>query len=123
MKLLITAVMFALLSACAATTVPTYDLVDLEYYDEDTEYAIVPFDGGYDVSIAYSKYNFVHNAENHRTQCANKIVAIAKEFAEAASRPLDMPNVRRITFYNDRDTWTGVNTCRGNLTLNYSAES
>jgi|TARA_R110000868_G_C10962970_1_gene768744 hypothetical protein len=119
MKIFSVTLIILLMSACATPTTPTYDLAPLAYYDEDTEYAIVPFDGGFDVSIAYSKWNLVHYPEDHQIQCTNKIVSIAKEFSETSKRALDMPNVRRIIFFHKRDPWSGVQTCTGNLTLNY----
>lgn len=122
MKIFSVTLMILLLSACATPTIPTYDVAPLAYYDEDTKYAIVPFNGGFDVTIAYSKWNLVHDAEDHQIQCTNKIVSIAKEFSGTSKRALDMPNVRRIIFFHKRDPWSGVQTCTGNLTLNYSAK-
>ena len=42
MKPAFTTIIFLLLTACAST-VPTYDLAPLEYYDEDTEsFCVIP---------------------------------------------------------------------------------
>ena len=120
MKIFSATLIILLLSACATSTTPTYDLAPLAYYDEDTEYAIVPFDDGYDVTIAHSKYYFVPNSKDHQIVCVNKILAVAKEFSEKSKTAIDIPNIHRIISFHERNEWSGVQTCRLTLTLNYS---
>lgn len=104
------AVAATLLSACA--TPVSHTNVPLSTYDRDTEYAVEDREGGFSISVYYSRYQFFPESDAVAVACKSALTSIAWEVAERRGRAIVPVNEQRIRISMGRNGLSGITSCQ-----------
>lgn len=85
--------------------------VPLTKYDKHTEYGIRDRPDGFEVTVFYSRYQFIGEGSLVRDESKSKAIAIAYEVAEERGRKIKPINEQRIKLTNGRNELSGVTSC------------
>lgn len=107
----------AVLSSCA--TPVSHTNVSLSNYDKDTEYGIEDNDGGFGITVYYSRYQFIPESSAVATACKSALTSIAWEYAEKKGKELDPINEQRIRISMGRNGLSGITSCQAYAVAKY----
>lgn len=120
-KLLSSIACVAVLSGCAAPT--TYTSAPFIQYDKDTEYAVEDRPNGFDISVNYSRYQFIPESASVATACKQALTSIAHEEADKRKRKIETINEQRIKISMGRNGFAGTTTCAANVQVLWQTKS
>ena len=100
----------ALGSAGCATPMQQTD-APMITYDRDTGYSIAARDGGFAISINYSRYQFIPESGAVAAACRSALTSIAHEHADKQGRKIQPINEQRIRISMGRNGFTGITSC------------
>ncbi|MBN4047826.1 hypothetical protein JYT75_00745, partial [Oceanicaulis sp. AH-315-P02] len=75
LHIIVAAIFFGLLSACA--TPVSHTNLPLSTYDKNTQYNILDRSDGFGLTVFYSRYQFVPESDAVATACKSQLTAIA----------------------------------------------
>ena len=101
----------ALILAGCATPVG-HKNVPMSTYDKDTEYNITPNENGFDITVYYSRYQFIPESDAVATACKSQLTAIAWEHSDQAGREIEPINEQRIRISMGRNGFSGITSCQ-----------
>tara|TARA_R110002167_G_scaffold96861_1_gene256101 strand:- start:138 stop:494 length:357 start_codon:yes stop_codon:yes gene_type:complete len=100
---------FVFLTGCA-TAVRQSD-VSLSQYDKNTEYGVELKQDGFDISVFYSRYQFVPESDAVAIACKQQVTAIAFEYGEKQGKEIQPINEQAIRISMGRNGLTGITSC------------
>ena len=80
-------------------------------YDRDTGYSVTPQEGGFAVTIYYSRYQFIPESNAVAVACKSAPTSIAYEHAEKQGKKIQPINEQRIRISMGRNGFTGITSC------------
>ena len=110
MRFLIIFVLATLLSACAMPV--SHTNIPLFSYDKDTEYGIEERTDGFDITVYYSRYQFIPESDAVATACKSALTSIAWEVAEKKGKQIEPINEQRIRISMGRNGLSGITSCQ-----------
>lgn len=117
MKIFILVLIGWLLTACA--TPVSHTNIPLSTYDKDTEYGIDQRDGGFAITVYYSRYQFIPESEAVATACKSQLTAIAWEHAENTGKEIEPVNEQRIRVSMGRNGLSGITSCQAHAVVKW----
>ena len=72
----------------SSATLIGYNSVQLSTYDKDTKYGIVERPNGFELTIYYSRYQFIPESSALAVACKSALTATAWEVADKRARKL-----------------------------------
>lgn len=105
------------LVGCA--TPMTYTNASFTPYDKDTEYAVEEKPDGFDITVNYSRYQFVPESSAVALACKSALTNIAYETAEKRKRKIAPINDQQIKISTGRNLINGVTTCSANTSAKW----
>ncbi|MGL0943375.1 hypothetical protein ACSTDY_13865 [Vibrio vulnificus] len=109
MKRLLALASLLLLAGCA-TPVKQTD-IPLSIYDKDTEYGIRDRVNGFDITVYYSRYQFIPESDAVAQACKSQLTAIAWEHSDNVQRKIKPVNEQRIRLSMGRNAFAGITSC------------
>lgn len=109
-KIVVVALATTILPGCA--TPVSHTNVPLSTYDRDTEYAVEDRDGGFSITVYYSRYQFFPESDALAVACKSALTSIAWEVAERRSREIVPINEQRIRISMGRNGLSGITSCQ-----------
>jgi hypothetical protein len=76
------------------------------------EYSVKPRDGGFDIAVTYSRYQFIPLPSTHAEDCRNVITSLAQAHARREGRKATVSE-QSIRTDIGRNPVLGVTTCEG----------
>jgi hypothetical protein len=107
-------------SGCA--TPMKYGDKPLEVYDRDTRYRIDEKEGGFMVTVFYSRYQFIPESTAVATACKSSLTAIAHEFADSRRKKIKPVDEQRIRISMGRNGFTGITSCSATVPVEFKKE-
>ena len=115
---IIFSILFALLLNGCATPV-SHTNIPLSTYDKDTEYGIEEQDGGFGITVYYSRYQFIPESDAVATACKSQLTAIAWEHSDKVGKPIEQVNEQRIRISMGRNGISGITSCQATAVVNW----
>jgi hypothetical protein len=109
---------FAALSACS-TPIGRAN-APLSTYDRDTEFNITESDGGFAITVYYSRYQFIPEGDTVAEACRQQMYSIAYEHAESLGRDIQPINEQRTRLSMGRNGLTGVSSCQAHTIVEWA---
>ena len=103
-------IVIAALSGCA--TPVNYTGMPLTTYDKDTQYAVEERSDGFDLTVSYSRYQFIPESSAVATACKSMVTSLAWEIAEKKGKKIEPVNEQRTRISMGRNGLTGVTSCQ-----------
>ena len=100
----------ALLSACA--TPVSHTSVPLSSYDKNTEYGLEDRPDGFEITVYYSRYQFIPESDAVATACKSALTSIAWEVADKKGKQIEQINEQRIKISMGRNGISGITSCQ-----------
>jgi len=97
------------LSGCATPVVQTDR--PMTQLDKDTHYAVTDRPDGFDLAIAYSRYQFVPESAAVATACRAALTSTAWEVAKQRGKQIHPVNEQRIKLSMGRNGFSGITSC------------
>jgi len=111
MKILVIALTVAVLSS-GCTTPVSHSNAQLKQYDKNTEYDVTETPDGFEITVYYSRYQFIPESSAVAQACKSQLTAIAWEHADRSGRSIDPMNEQRIRISMGRNGLTGITSCQ-----------
>ena len=89
----------------------------MERYDRDTRYSIQDKNNGFDITVIYSRYQFVPEQASLLSLCQQSLTAIAYEYAAEKDIEVEPINLQKIRMSVGRNGITGVTTCQASAAV------
>lgn len=89
----------------------SYSSRPMKEYDKNTRYSIEATPLGFDITILYSRYQFIPESDAVAFSCKQAVTSIAWDQAERESREIQVINEQRIRVSMGRNGLTGITTC------------
>ncbi|QYK07582.1 hypothetical protein [Shewanella mangrovisoli] len=106
-------VMVFSLSNCATPEVHTD--VALVSYDSDTKYGVEDRSDGFQITVYYSRYQFIPESDAVATACKSQLTAIAWEYSDKQGKEIEPINEQRIRISMGRNGFSGITSCRADV--------
>lgn len=116
-KTSLTIIALAMLAGCA--TPVSYTNAPFTTYDRDTEFAIEEKSDGFDITVNYSRYQFIPESTVVALACKSALTTIAYEAAEKRKRKIAPINDQQIKISTGRNLINGVTTCSANTSAKW----
>lgn len=100
----------SILAGCA--TPVSHTNVALSTYDRDTEYAVEDREGGFSITVYYSRYQFFPESDALALACKSALTSIAWEVSERRGREIVPVNEQRIRISMGRNGLSGITSCQ-----------
>ena len=117
MKNLIAILLACFVMACA--TPVSHTNIPLSTYDKDTQYGVTESDGGFGITVYYSRYQFIPESDAVATACKSQTTAIAWEYAEKRGRKILPVNEQRIRISMGRNGLSGITSCQASAVVEW----
>lgn len=111
----------SILCGCATTAI--YSNAPLTQYDKNTKYAVEPAQDGFNISISYSRYQFVPESSVIATACKQALTSIAFEYAGKQGREISQINEQTIRLSMGRNGLTGITSCSAAVAAKWKTET
>ena len=111
----------SLLAVGCATPV-SHTNMPLSTYDKDTEYGVEESDGGFGITVYYSRYQFIPESDAVATACKSQVTAIAWEHAETSGKEIEPVNEQRIRLSMGRNGFSGITSCQANVVVKWKSQ-
>lgn len=80
-------------------------------YDKDTEYSMSDRVNGFDLTVNYSRYQFIPESSAVAVACKSALTSLAHELADKKGRKIKPLNEQRIRISMGRNGLTGITSC------------
>lgn len=97
------------LAGCATPT--QYTSAPMLTYDKDTEYSMSDRVNGFDLTVNYSRYQFIPESSAVAVACKSALTSLAHEHADKKGRKIKPLNEQRIRISMGRNGLTGITSC------------
>ena len=122
MKTKINAVLFAifatvllLVNGCSTPT--RYVDEQMIHLDKDTKYHVEDFDGGFVLTVEYSRYQFASESEAVDKVATSQMLSLAYDIAEERGETIKPINEQRIRKSMGRNEITGITSWSGTVKI------
>lgn len=109
-KILSLCVVGIILAGCTSPSILNKN-IKMDVYDKDTKYHIEENDRGFDITILYTRYQFIPESDSVSTACKNQLTSIAWEFSDTKHREIKQINEQRIKISMGRNGFSGITSC------------
>ena len=106
------------LSGCA--TPVAYTTKPMTEYDQHTSYAVEDFDGGFAITVYYSRYQFIPESDAVDMAAQSQLLALAYEIAESRDREIRRINEQTIKKSMGRNGVSGITSWSGTVKAFYA---
>ena len=110
-----------LLLGCATPT--SHTNIPLSTYDKDTEYGIEENQSGFDITVYYSRYQFVPESDAVAIACKSQLTAIAWEYSDKLKKEIESINEQRIRISMGRNGFSGITSCQANTIVKWKQQA
>lgn len=110
-------VLLMLIGGCAKPVMQTS--IPMSTYDKDTLLGIEEFEGGFNIAVSYSRYQFIPESDSVAIACKSQLTALAWEYAENKGRKIDSINEQRIKISMGRNGFTGITSCQATVRVKF----
>ncbi|OOE93890.1 hypothetical protein BZG76_03950 [Salinivibrio sp. AR647] len=117
MRFLVLLIFSTLITGCA--TPVSHTNTPLSTYDKDTEYGIEEREGGFGITVYYSRYQFIPESDALATACKSQLTAIAWEHADNVGKEIVPVNEQRIRISMGRNGLSGITSCQANAIVKW----
>ena len=108
-RMLFCAAIVSLLTSCA--TAVRQSEAPLSQYDKNTKYGVEPRPDGFEISIYYSRYQFVPESDAVAVACKQALTSIAWEQAEKQGKEILPINEQAVRISMGRNGLSGITSC------------
>lgn len=107
-------ILFSFISMCvySCATPIGYNSVPLSTYDKDTKYGVVERPNGFELTIYYSRYQFIPESSALAVACKSALTATAWEVADKKGKKIKPVNEQRIRMSMGRNGLSGITSCQ-----------
>ncbi len=98
-----------LIAGCS--TPVQYSKTPLSPYDKHTDVGFASLEDGFEISILYSRYQYIPESAAVATACKAALTSIAWEYAQKQNKRIEPVNDQRIRLSMGRNGLTGVTSC------------
>jgi hypothetical protein len=91
----------------------------MSQYNRDTKYKTTPNEGGFELSIYYSRYQFIPESSAVALACRQALMQISHEVAARQGRRLLPINEQRMSVSLGRNGLTGITSCTASVPVEY----
>ena len=110
----------AVLLAVSGCTSPTrYVDGAMIRLDKDTEYHVEDFDGGFVLTVEYSRYQSVSESDAVDSAAMSQMLSLAYDIAERRGKSIKPVNEQRIRKSMGRNDFTGITSWSGTVKVVY----
>ena len=109
MKNIVLLIAASVLAGCAVPV--TNNVGPMTQLDKDTHYSIAERPDGFDLAIAYSRYQFVPESAAVATACKAALTSTAWEIAKQRGKEIQPVNEQRIKLSMGRNGFSGITSC------------
>ena len=88
--------------------------------DKDTEYFVEDFDGGFILTVEYSRFQFIPESDAVDKAANSRMLSLAYEIAEQRGKTIKPVNEQRIRKSMGRNGITGITSWAGTVKVFYS---
>ncbi len=117
MKIIFSIFLVLFLGGCA--TPVSHTNIPLSTYDKDTEYGIEEQDGGFGITVFYSRYQFIPESDAVATACKSQLTAIAWEHSDKVGKSIEQVNEQRIRISMGRNGISGITSCQATAVVKW----
>ncbi|MBG80206.1 MAG: hypothetical protein CMJ39_05795 [Phycisphaerae bacterium] len=107
----------ASLGSCA--TPVAYTTSPMTEYDQHTSYAVEDFDGGFTITVYYSRYQFIPESDAVNMAAESQLLALAYEIAASRDREIRQINEQTIKKSMGRNGVSGITSWSGTVKAYY----
>ena len=111
----------ALLAGACTSTLP-FTNTPLKPYDSNTKFAIDDFDGGFQITVDYTKYMFISEMDAMNEVGVSKLIHIAEKEALKIGKKIEPIDATKIVKSLGRNGLTGVTSWSGTAKVMYTTE-
>ena len=87
--------------------------------DQHTEYAVDEFDGGFSLTIYYSRYQFIPESDAVDAAAETQLTSLAYEIADRRNKKIQPINEQRIRKSMGRNGVSGITSWSGTVKVFY----
>jgi hypothetical protein len=88
--------------------------------DKDTTVRVEDRPGGFNLSISYSRYQFIPESAAVQAACKQALTAIAYDIADQRGRKIEPVNEQRIRLSFGRNGFTGTTSCEASVPVSWA---
>lgn len=108
----------ALLITAGCTTPVQYTNKAFTKYDKNTEYAVDTRTNGFDLTVKYSRYQFIPESDAVAIACKAVLTSIAHELADNQDKKISIDD-QRIKLSMGRNGFSGITSCAANTSVKW----
>ncbi len=105
------------IGSCAAPI--NYNNVKLSTYDKDTKYGIEDRPNGFELTIYYSRYQFIPESSALAVACKSALTSTAWEVADKRGKKIKPVNEQRIRMSMGRNGLSGITSCQATAIIEW----
>jgi hypothetical protein len=105
------------LNGCA--TPVSYTTAPMTKLDQHTEYVVDEFDGGFSLTIYYSRYQFIPESDAVDAAAETQLTSLAYEIADRRNKKIQPINEQRIRKSMGRNGVSGITSWSGTVKVFY----
>ena len=112
--------LFSLLLIGCATPVRHIN-IPLASYDKNTKYGVEDNSDGFNITVFYSRYQFIPESDAVATACKSILTSIAWEIAEKKEKKILPINEQIIRLSMGRNGLTGITSCQASVVVQWDS--
>jgi uncharacterized lipoprotein len=105
------------LAGCATPEI--YTETPMIQLDKNTQYAVVERPDGFDLTVAYSRYQFIPESAAVATACRAALTSTAWEIAKKRGKEIQPVNEQRIKISMGRNGLAGITSCSATVPVEW----
>lgn len=106
------------MTAGCATPVK-HTIIGLSTYDKDTEYGFVDRQDGFEITVYYTRYQFIPESDAVALACKSALTSLAWELADKKGKKIKPVNEQRIRISMGRNGFSGITSCQAFAIVNW----
>ena len=110
-----------LLSGCA--TPDRFTDAPMKRAGKNTTYAIEDSDRGFQITVNYSRYQFIPESGAVATSCRQELTSLAHDYADGHGRAILPINPDRIRMSMGRNGVSGITSCSASVPVSWSTQA
>ena len=93
--------------------------IGLSTYDKDTEYGFVDRQDGFEITVYYTRYQFIPESDAVALACKSALTSLAWELADKKGKKIKPVNEQRIRISMGRNGFSGITSCQAFAIVNW----
>ena len=113
------ALLMTALALAGCTTPAIQTDMPMTQLDKNTQYAVVDRPDGFDLTVAYSRYQFIPESEAVSTACKAALTSTAWDIAKKRGKEIVPLNEQRIKISMGRNGLAGITSCSASVPVEW----